>query len=808
MSTELMRVMQNSKAYLQSVVLVLLFGLVPFLVHAQKASLDSLVKKFDTYRTVASSEKIYAHLDKTVCLVGETVWFKLYLVNGSTHLPEGLSKVAYIEIVDAFNRPVVQSKVALKEGQGRGLLYIPASVPTGKYTFRTYTNWMKNFNAEAFFHKEISIINSFRPIEESKAQSTSTPIIQFFPEGGNLVDGIKSRIAFRFTKGINSLPNEKVMLLNDVNDTLATFQPDSMGLGSVEFRASKSEKYHLSLPGRINLGGAKFPDILDKGYVLSVRDSTDKQIALKIESSIISNESPFVFVVIHSRNMISLSATQVLSSGKAIVMVDKAKLYQGISHITVFDMNVKPVCERLFFSPVKSKLKVQTNLSQTQFGLRRKVVLDIVTTNEHNDPISASVSMAVNRLDSLVDKDDANLFSYLWLSSDLPEVPDLPLDFFASTSNRKKVILDNIMMVNGWRKFKWQSVVEGPPLLSFAPEARGHIIMGKVTREDQARSRVLTYLSSPGLNIQVYGSISDDKGNVKYEMKDFYGTRKVVVQTNFSLDSISRVQILSPFSDKFSKRSYKPLILPPSLEPTLTSRNISMQVQDIFYQDRGAASRNSSIDTTAFYGKADETYYLDDYTRFPVMEEIMREYVPGVLVRKRKDGFHFFNVDINHKSQFDEDPFILLDGIPIFDADKIMSFDPLKVKKLEVITRRYYLGALSLPGVVSFTTYRGDLGGFQLDPKSVVLDYDGLQLQREFYAPNYETKKLRDSRMPDQRNLLYWAPDVNTDSSGQKRIEFFTSDLEGDFKILIEGIDQQGRAGSGHGSFRVRAFEN
>ena len=142
-----------------------------------------------------------------------------------------------------------------------------------------------------------------------------------------------------------------------------------------------------------------------------------------------------------------------------------------------------------------------------------------------------------------------------------------------------------------------------------------------------------------------------------------------------------------------------------------------MQVQDVFYQDRNKTI-TSGVDTTAFYGKADATYYLDDYTRFPVMEEILREYVPGVMVRKRKDGFHFMVLDEVNKKVFDEDPLVLLDGIPVFDIDRIMEFDPLKVRKLEVMTRRYYMGVLSLPGAVSYTTYAGDLAGFQLNPRS------------------------------------------------------------------------------------------
>jgi len=190
------------------------------------------------------------------------------------------------------------------------------------------------------------------------------------------------------------------------------------------------------------------------------------------------------------------------------------------------------------------------------------------------------------------------------------------------------------------------------------------------------------------------------------------------------------------------------------------------------------------------------------------MEEILREYVPGVFVRKRKDGFHFMLLDNVNKRMFDEDPWILLDGLPIFDADIIMSYDPLKVKKLEVMTRRYYMGVISMPGIVSFTTYGGDLEGFQLDPRSVSLDYEGLQLQREFYSPKYETPKQRETRLPDQRNVLCWEPVVTTDSNGKQQVEFYTSDLVGDYTVLIEGLSKDGSAGSGSSKFSVRPYEN
>jgi hypothetical protein len=205
-----------------------------------------------------------------------------------------------------------------------------------------------------------------------------------------------------------------------------------------------------------------------------------------------------------------------------------------------------------------------------------------------------------------------------------------------------------------------------------------------------------------------------------------------------------------------------------------------------------------------FYGLPDEKYKLDDFTRFPVMEEVMREYVPGVFVRKRKDGFHFRVADKPHKAVFETNPLVLLDGVPVFNLNKIMAFDPLKIKKLEVITSRYFHGPLVFDGLVSYTTYQGDLGGFPLDPKALLMEYEGLQLHREFYAPTYDTAQKLQTRLPDLRNLLYWAPEINTVASGWHQLEFYTSDQDGKYLVVVQGLDANGHVGSFYFPLEVR----
>jgi hypothetical protein len=169
--------------------------------------------------------------------------------------------------------------------------------------------------------------------------------------------------------------------------------------------------------------------------------------------------------------------------------------------------------------------------------------------------------------------------------------------------------------------------------------------------------------------------------------------------------------------------------------------------------------------------------------------------VPGVLVRIRKDGFHLLVVDKTNKSVL-EAPLMLLDGVPVFDANKIMGINPLKIRKLEVVDGRYYQGPAVYNGIVSFTTYKGDLEGFQLDPRVLVQQYEGVQRQREFYSPRYDTPEAQQSRLPDLRNLLYWNPEINLAGPAAQTLNFYTGDQTGRYLVVLQGLSAAARPGS------------
>ena len=773
---------------------------------AQQAGLDSLQRKFDRYRISHLQEKLYAHLDQSLYLTGETMWFKLYLVDGARHTPSDISKVAYLEVIDKDKQTVVQTKVALQHGVGNGSVFLPASITSGNYVVRVYTHWMKNFAPEFYFHTPITIVNTFRKLDLDKP-TVSAPDIQFFPEGGNLLNGVPGKVAFRVTDKTGKGLISKGALLNQQNDTIARFEPHKFGIGNFSFTPLPGMEYRAVITddqGRKNT--VKLPAALEAGYALQVKDSTSDLVSVKIIQKGIVSPASVVYLFVHARNVVSTASLYFLQHGEVTLALPKKTMLPGISHITLIDSDLHPQCERLYFTQPDKKLTLGAEISQAQFGIRRKVSVDLTAQNAQHQPVLSNLSVAVYKTDSLQGPLQQDIYPFLWLSSDLKGTVESPEYYMEGTD---ALATDNLMLTHGWRRFNWNEVLGTAPALTFVPEYRGHLITGHIADPAGGVARgITTYLSAPSKKIQLYTSVSNNKGEVYYEVRDFIGPKKIVVQTNTEKDSLSvgRITIDNPFSDKFAPLKLAPFTFSVASEKRLLSRNMSMQVQDIFYQDR-AALANAVKDSSNFYGKPDASYLLDDYTRFTVMEEVMREYVPGVLVRKRKDGFHFLNLNDAHKSVFTDDPLVLLDGVPVFDIDKIMDFDPLKVKKLDVFTHRYYLGNVSMTGLVSYTTYGGDLAGFVLDPRSVVMNYEGLQLQREFYSPPYDTPKQRESRWPDQRNVLFWAPQVVT-QDGKQHLEFYTSDVAGDYNIVIRGMTADGLSGSAVYAFQVKQFDH
>jgi hypothetical protein len=796
--------MSKQSNILKAIFLFALLSLSENSAWAQQNLLDTLSEKFNLYRQKNLQEKLYVHLDRTNFITGETMWFSIYCVNGTTHRSLAISKVAYIEILDRNNKPVVQGKVELKNSAGNGSLFIPASLNSGSYTVRAYTSWMKNSNPEFYFHQAISIINPFRDPEKAKDKPSANYDAQFLPEGGYLVDGIPGTVGYRVTNATGRGIDFKGCVINSARDTLVRFSPKQFGIGSFSITPSATETYTVLIREKDGVTQSfPLPQVHKEGYAIHLEREIDN-INIHVSGKFENLTSPFVYLFVHTRNQVIHSEMRFLANGKTVFTLDKRSFSEGLSHITLFNSELHPVCERLYFRTPENSLRVKINSDNATYGSRKKVKLSVSVNDQASLPQNTSLSLSVFKMDSLPFTQQKDILPYLLLTSDLHGEIESPESYFKPGAEE---LTEGLMLTHGWRRFSWDKVFSNQSLVSlYMPELQGHLVRGKVLDEaGNPAGNVKTFLSYASRKINLSATISNQSGDVQYVLKDFKGTQRLILQTDLTKDSTHKIIIDNPFSTAFANPPMRTFILEPSSKRGLSLRSIAMQVQDVFHEDQFLP--DGQADSSAFYGKADETYFLDNFTRFPVMEEVMREYVPGVWVRKRKEGFYLMVADKTNDKVFQGDPLMLMDGVPIFDVDRLLAFDPLKVKKLEVITRLYFLGNMTFPGIVSYSTYAGDLAGFPIHPKSMAIDYEGLQQTREFYSPQYENEKLRNSRIPDQRHLLYWQPNLEV-KNGVAEVEFYTSDLTGEFKVQVQGLTPSGLMGSGTHGFSVKRFDN
>jgi len=372
---------------------------------------------------------------------------------------------------------------------------------------------------------------------------------------------------------------------------------------------------------------------------MQVKDSTEKLVKVKVNYRSEEAESGAVFLLTHTRQGNLVVERKVLAKNQVIFLIDKDKLGAGISHITLLNEKLKPLCERLYFKNTDKQLAIDAKVAKNTFGTREKVTLDL-SASASATPANLSVSVYLE--DSIQAPDPQNIHSYLWLTSDLAGTVESPEYYLQKENKDAASDIDNLMITHGWRRFAWTDVfgnkTEVYPNL---PEYDGHFIYGKLinTETGQPAKGIESFLAALDFPARLYATMSDDKGGVQFEVREFYGTKEVTVQTNLSRDSTYRFEMASPFSKQFGSKSSGGFFFDKTLENPLLTRAINMQTYNAFLPKSFADPKAVIKDSTAFFGPPDEKYFLDDFTRFPTLEEVLREYVRGISVRRRQKGY-------------------------------------------------------------------------------------------------------------------------------------------------------------------------
>lgn len=777
----------------------------PSLAYASPAdTILSTIQLYNDYHSENYLERIVVRLDKDFYLSGEYLRFSIYCLDARSRHFSPLSKVAYIELLESGPTSVLQAKILLEDGKGYGEIFLPANMSSGNYLLRGYTNWMKNYRADLYFHVPVHIINPFvKPTLEPLSEADPAGI-QFFPEGGSLVYGMPSKVAFTAVDTYGNRIEFSGKITDDMGNDVLRFSPGRAGVGSFDFKPEAPRTYRASILFHDStLLPVSLPEIREEGVILKINNLEEEKIIVKVISNRSTPTSP-LYLIGQSSGEIHFKEPIHLNDGMAQITLNKRAIDPGVLQFTLFTSNAEVLSERAIFIHPEAAREVHIITNREKYGNREKVILEIATNDEKNQPISVDMSISVSLYNDHFDRYDDHIQTAMFLNSgslDFIQDPDL---YLYGRSETARQAMDDLMLILDNRAFRWEDMTEMSHKKPFLPELRNHIITGSLMdwRTRSGIDGIPVYLSVVSKNSNFFTTRSQDDGKLYVEMSDFFGHHEIIAQTNNTVDSTYQIRIDNPFSDEYAYFKVPSFDIDRELQHFIEVASRNMQVQNAYLKYRPPSYIVSSTDTSTFY-EPDATYYLDDYTRFPVMEEVFREYITGVYVRRNADKYHLRILDFSRTETFKENPLILLDGLPVFDATDIINLNPLNIKKIETVRRRFLNGVNLFNGIVSLFSYEGNLGGYTPDAKALRMNYEGLQPHRDYSGPSYDTILADEERIPDYRNVLYWNPQARTDENGILILEFYTSDNDGLYKIEVEGISLDGLPVSGKAYIEV-----
>jgi hypothetical protein len=340
-------------------------------------------------------------------------------------------------------------------------------------------------------------------------------------------------------------------------------------------------------------------------------------------------------------------------------------------------------------------------------------------------------------------------------------------------------------------------IYQGIGSRTLVPELFGHIVEARLDQELPDTTQ-LYYLSVHGAKSALFTDRPDKSGSMFFDAGGMKNWRFMIAQANNN-KSLLDLSIVSPAPKTEFKSGFifPELKISPFDQVYLQELLRGGQIEGYFAQEFDSSPFSV---VTGFV--EDQTYDFDDYTRFESVEVVIKEYVPEVSVKTVQKRKEYRVLDKVRGAIFDDNPLMLVDAMPVFDSDLLASFNPKGLQKLEVLTRIFYLNEEAFPGVISFSSYNNDFGGFPIPTNGMYLDYQGI-LPKVLERKNLFAAPEKAARIRDWRTILYWSATLDSDSSSNK-ITLKAPATRGRFQIKISYLNENGEKKTASKIFEVK----
>jgi hypothetical protein len=500
------------------------------------STLTGIITKTESFSSNHVAEKSYLHLDRFNYLPGDTIWFKAYVVAGAAHELSSLSGVLHVELINQKDSVIRRLNLPLDDGLATGDFTLSRSLSTGVYRIRAYTNWMRNDNNYGFFEQQIQVgpqVINFTTTQQALAKN---PDVQFFPEGGELINGLRSKVAIKAIN-VNGLgENVKGSITDNDGNEVAEFETQHLGMGVFALSPQTGKAYKAKITTQ---SGATFtvdlPKAHNDGFVLTVNNRRADSISVKISTVgniFAAKQHTGYYLIGQSAGTVYYTTSFKLDNPAYIVNIDKQRFPSGIVQFTLFAQNAEPLNERIAFIRVSDTLKLNITTPDKRFATRQKMQLNLDATDDAGSKTQGSFSVSVINETRTGSNENAEstILSNLLLTSDLKGNIEMPNYYFNKVTDQTEADLDVLMLTQGYRHFDWKQILADKPTpLAYEPE-KGLELNGTLKTPGGkilANGKVNLYSNKEGVFAD---TVTDVNGNFKFRNFELSDTAKVVVQ--------------------------------------------------------------------------------------------------------------------------------------------------------------------------------------------------------------------------------------------------------------------------------------
>lgn len=774
--------------------------------NGQSGPVEALQKFNEEY----PQDKVFFWYNKKAYIAGETIFFKAYVYTGYQLLD--IPTTLYAELYNSDRKIITTQLLPVYYGSTQGSFELDKSLPEGVYYVRAYTRWMLNFDESFNYVYALPVYNpaSAKQLVSKKSEWKAGA----FPEGGNLVNGLETKVAVRlFSAGLlpekwtgylyqEDEPQTKINEFSslDKNAALFSFIPET---------GKKYLVYVTDLNGHSQI--CPLPLVRSTGVAISIESENDS-ITYKLRFKGIPGNGEGYSILGNIQHQPTYFARFKKTDSVITFKIHAGDNMNGILHLTVFDPGNKPVAERLVFINHPHLNYDSTALHSFEADFTPRAGNEIIFSVDSVNWTSYAVSVTDADHDNSAAGE--NILSSLWLTSDLMNPVHEPAGYFRNPDKNKITALDAIMISEKWNRFSWNEILNNRyPAIRYSQENflsfKGTVMKGKKLRALEEVNLILSYSDS---SFQIMSGKTDSAGILEFRNLGFYGDLKVNYQLNSarqaarSIDiEFERISNFVPYQKQFPESPFnlKEATAKDSV-PGWVNRSLSTLKMEKMIDERYKTLKELIITSRLKTAKEELNDRLSSGL-FRSPNEIIFDFInenqnaisfTNILdwLRGRIPSFH---TQVNNYGVVI--PYIRNSvasiAIDEMRADpEMLALIPISDIAMIKVIRGFVTG---LPfggggGVIAVYTRRGDLRPAQVTsslPGNTIKGYD---IPKKFFSPDYNDKNIPRPGT-DFRDQLIWETSLYPNESAEKStLSFFNNDSIRRFKILIQGFTENG----------------